>query len=70
MFVSDHKCPVKTHLMNSEIASSTQNIFFEADESRYDVRPVIALLQSYGFGQTFKNGGESHYDLMFERRKS
>lgn len=66
--VEGHEPTVINELLNSHMAPSIRNIYFEVNENWYDVVPIIARLEHLGFAQTFKNGDGPHYDLMFERK--
>src|SRR5262249_18356468 len=65
--VEGHEPTVITELLNSAVGSQIRNIYFEADESRYDVGAVVSTLLGVGFVQIFRNGVGKPYDLMFER---
>jgi FkbM family methyltransferase len=65
--VEGHEPMVIREVLNSAVASQVCNIYFEADESRYDVSAVTSELLRAGFIQIFRNGVGKPYDLMFER---
>lgn len=68
--VEGHEPVVLTELLNSRLASQIRNIYFEVQETRYDVASAIARLNAAGLVQTYKNANDLFYDLMFERRPS
>lgn len=66
--VEGHEPIVITELLNSGIAPQLRNVYFEVHEARYEVATTIGALKAAGFVQTFKNGDDMLYDLMFERQ--
>jgi FkbM family methyltransferase len=65
--VEGHEPVVITELLNSSIAPQIRNLYFEVQESRYEIGSITSTLQAAGFAQTFKNEAGEFYDLMFER---
>jgi FkbM family methyltransferase len=68
--VEGHEPIVIAELMKSKIWDQIEYIFFEYDDSRYDVQAVVRRLETSGLRQIFKNDLRKPYDLMFQRTDS
>jgi FkbM family methyltransferase len=63
--VEGHEPIVIGELMKSKMRDDIRYLYFEANDSRYDVARVSRTLESYGFRKIFQNGRSGDYDLMF-----
>ena len=68
--VEGHEPIVISELLNSNMASQIHNIYFEVQETKYDVIDTITSLNAAGFFQTHMNANDLFYDLMFDRKAS
>jgi FkbM family methyltransferase len=59
---------VVEQLLRSDMAPAIGYVYFEADEERFDVRGLCAVLEHAGFRLQHKNGAGVHYDLMYSRQ--
>jgi FkbM family methyltransferase len=65
--VEGHEPIVINELMKSSIWSDIRYLYFEANESRYDLRRLVAQLEDRGLRKIYHNGKGDDFDLMFER---
>ena len=65
--VEGHEPVVIAELMKSDIWNSIEYLFFECDETKYDVQEVVRRLELKGLKQIYKNAIRYPYDLMFQR---
>mgnify|MGYP002388097297 CR=1 FL=1 len=65
--VEGHEPVVISELMRSKVWDTVEFLFFECDESKYDVQEVVRALVAKGFKQIHKNDIRDPYDLMFRR---
>lgn len=65
--VEGYEPVVLQQLLRSTLAPSIRYIYFEADETRYNVEALRTSLEQHGFRLLHQEGRGAHYDLMYER---
>jgi FkbM family methyltransferase len=63
--VEGHEPTVINELMKGTMRHEIRYLYFEANQSRYDVAAVIETLENYGFRKVYQHGHRGDYDLMF-----
>jgi FkbM family methyltransferase len=66
--VEGHEPVVLSELLNSGLAPQVRNVYFEVQETKYEVASVIASLNAAGLFEVYKDEHNLFYDLMFERK--
>ena len=65
--VEGHEPTVINELMKSTMREDTRYLYFEANESRYDVAQLIKPLERFGFRKSFQSAYSGDRDLMFTK---
>ncbi|QDC09551.1 FkbM family methyltransferase [Oceanicola sp. D3] len=62
--VEGHEPVVLEQLLQTHFAGRIAEIFFEVDETWYDIEPIRALLTERGFSKLHRHGEGHHYDML------